>query len=114
MAFDGAPYAIAARLGGPGRRVVVVEERRVVAARPHGGAGRTNAGRALTRAAREAGGEARVVRLGRAGARWVEPRPGAPAMGGERAAAPVLRPARARTRQPALTPSVHGRPPPRR
>jgi hypothetical protein len=93
-----APCAAAARLVGRGRAVIAVEERRVSAARPDGRPARTSAGRALVRAARAAGGEARVVRLGRAGGRWVEPRPGAPAMGAERAAAAVLRPTTGPTR----------------
>ena len=97
---DVPPFVVAGRLVGRGRTVVVIEERRVATARPDGRARRTSAGRALARAARAAGGEARVVRLGRAGGRWVELRPGAPAMGGERAAAAVLRPARAPTRSP--------------
>jgi hypothetical protein len=95
---DAPPYAVAADLVGRGRAVLVVDERRMSAARPDGRPARTSAGRALVRAARAAGGEARVVRLGRAGGRWVELRPGAPAMGGDRAAAAVLRPATGPTR----------------
>jgi hypothetical protein len=78
------------RLAGRRRILVAVDERRVATARPVGGAARSAAARELARAARAAGGEARVVRLARAGARWVEARPGARALGAQAAAAAVL------------------------
>ena len=83
-------YVLAQRLLGPARHVIAVDERRLAAARGDARPARSGADRALSRAALVAGGRARVVRLGRAGRRWIELGPGGTPLGPERAAAVVL------------------------
>jgi hypothetical protein len=109
-----APHTAAARLLGPGRHVLALEERRLatLASAARQRLPRADA-RALARAAHRCAGTASTVELGRAGRRWSELRGRPGPLTADRTAALVLRRYLVPTTAPASSPApaATGEPP---